>query len=680
MLRRLGAVVALTAGMLALTAPAAHAADPVDLGGAYVLDEVGAVSGEEQTIRDALDSLHSRAQIDLFVAYVDSFDNPSDAVAWADETALRNNLGSNDLLLAVAVADRQYAFSIDPAFTLSDSQLDVVEAAIEERLRDSDWSGAAIAGAQSLEAEATGVVGPGPVQTSQPVDGGGGGIPVLPIVGGAAVVGVGVFVYSRIRRRARDGSTTAVPERMTQEELDRRAGTLLVQLDDSLKTSEQELGFAVAQFGDEATGDFTATLASAKSKVAQAFTLKQQLDDATPDTADQRREWTTQIIQLCEAADAELDAQADAFDELRQLEKNAPQELVAVRAELQRAREREDAAAAALAALTATYAPTAVRPVADNITQARKLLDFADAATTRAQAAIDGAKPSEAAIAVRTAQSGAAQAAQLFDAVDTLGTNLADATAKLDAVVADTQQDVAAGKALDTDAALTAAIAAATEALAAPRADPVAALSQLERANAELERVFTGVRDAQQQVARARTQLDAALSGARAQVQAATEYITTRRGGVGSTARTRVSEAERHLATATGLAAADPVGALREATQAIQLAEGALDIARSDVAGYDTVPSDSYYERGSDGADLGGILGDWLLGGGGGGGGWSSGRSSGGGGWFSGGGGSSRSSYSSRSSRSGSFGGSSRRSGRSSGRSSGGGRSRGGRF
>src|SRR3954469_9154696 len=127
---RLAAVLVLSAGMLALASPAL-ADDPVDLSGEYVLDTVGAISGDETEVTAALDDLYERARIQLFVVYVSSFDNPSNAVDWADETALQNNLGTNDLLLAVAVDDRQYAISIDPAFTLSDSQLDTVEGAIE---------------------------------------------------------------------------------------------------------------------------------------------------------------------------------------------------------------------------------------------------------------------------------------------------------------------------------------------------------------------------------------------------------------------------------------------------------------------------------------------------------------------------------------------------------------------
>lgn len=674
MLSRLGASLALGAALLLFAAsPAAHAEDPVDLDGAYLLDTVGAISGSETEVQSALDSLFTRADIGLYVVYVDTFTNPADPVEWADQTAVLNFLGTRDLLLAVATGDRLYSMSIDDTFPLSEAQLDRVEAAIETELRNSDWSQAAIAGAQALEAEATGVVGPNqPTSTPQEPTAGSGGIPILPIVGGVAVVGVGVFVYSRIRRRNKDGSVTSAPEQMNQKQLDQRVGTLLVQLDDAVKTSEQELGFAVAQFGDSATKDFTKALQSAKQKVQEAFTIKQKLDDVQPDSAEDQRGWTTQIIQLCEAADAELDAQADAFDELRGLEKNAPQALATVREEAATAAARRAAAAEALGALGKTYATTALAPVSGNLEQADKLLAYAGEAAGKAQELIAGGDASGAAIQVRTAQASVGQAGQLFAAIDTLGAELGAASASLKTVVEDTTQDIAAAEALPKDAALIPAITAASSALAAAKAstdDPAASLAQLQAANASLEQVFLGVRDQQAKIAQARSQLTATISTARAQVTAAMEYITTRRGGIGESARTRVSEADRHLAQASSLADADPIQALTEAERANELAASALSLARSDVEGYEA--RQNFDQRaggtysGSDGADLGGLLTGWILGGGG------SGRSSSSGGSRSSWGGGS----SGRSSRTGSFGGSSRSS-----RRSGGGRSRGGRF
>ena len=96
----------------------------MDLGGAYVLDTVGATTGDEAQMQSALDDLYDRTQIQLFAVFVDSFTNPSDAGEWADTVAIDNNLGRDDVLLAVATDDRVYATSVDADFRLSDAQLD----------------------------------------------------------------------------------------------------------------------------------------------------------------------------------------------------------------------------------------------------------------------------------------------------------------------------------------------------------------------------------------------------------------------------------------------------------------------------------------------------------------------------------------------------------------------------
>ncbi len=92
---RLGAIAALSVGMLALSIPlAAHAEDPVDLDGAYILDTVGAIAGDESRVLSALDSSYESSGIQLFVVYVDSFTAATDPAEWAEETAARNSLGS----------------------------------------------------------------------------------------------------------------------------------------------------------------------------------------------------------------------------------------------------------------------------------------------------------------------------------------------------------------------------------------------------------------------------------------------------------------------------------------------------------------------------------------------------------------------------------------------------------
>ncbi|NYF10324.1 putative membrane protein YgcG [Leifsonia sp. AK011] len=674
MFSRWSAAAALAVGAFAgiagaVVAPvAAFAEDPLLLEGAYVVDTAGVLGGDDEPrITAALDSLYDNTGMQLYVVYVRGFTGAADPVVWADTTAVSNGLGANDILLAVGTDTRQYAISVDEANPLTDEQLDQLEVDVERELRYDRWTEAAIAASESITRSIRGTI-PAPGSGTD-------GVPILPIVGGVAVVGIGAFVIYRLRRRGHeDATTTAAPESMTQKQLDTRAGSLLVQLDDSLKTSEQELGFAVAQFGDKATKEFTEAFATASNNVKEAFTIKQRLDDAEPESDTDRRSLTLRIIELCEQADAELDSQADAFDALRELEKNAPAALDEVVASASATRERLASAGATLASLTSTYAGSAVGPVAGNVTQAGKLLDFADTTVASARGSIAAGRASDAAIALRSAQSSVGQASQLLEAIDARRADLDAANSSLDALLADTAQDIAAARALPADAAsarLEPSLAAAEAALAAAQAgrtDPVTAVARLSEANLALETVFTGVQQEQARIVTAAAQLEAAVDAARAQLSSTNEFITTRRGAIGESARTRANEADRHLQQAIALRTSDPIAALAEAQRANDLASSAFALANSEVNRHSSAVNygGSSWAGGSDGADLGGILGglvEGML---------RSGsvprRSS-----------SYRSSSPSRSSRSTSFGGSSRSS-RSSSRSSGGRRSRGGRF
>jgi uncharacterized membrane protein YgcG len=638
-----------------VSAPAAaRAQPPVDLGGAYVVDTVGAVGGRGAEITGATDALYAKTKIQLFVVYVDTFSGVSDKTAWATSTAQKNGLGAGDILLAVATVDRNYSIYYGSS-TLGASMTDAIERDdIIPALKRDDWVGAAVAAANGYAGATAGTTGGATAVVVSFV-------PALFVLLLLALVAVGV-VFALRARRARAGGTAAARPALTQRQLDERAGSLLVQLDDSLKTSEQELGFAVAQFGTEATTPFSASLASAKARVAEAFELRQKLDDAVPETPEEERAMTLRIIELCEAADTELDAQADAFDDLRKLEQSAPQALVALVTDAEAAKARLATSRATLTRLQETYSPAALSSVTANPDQAERLLAFIGTAGSAADAAITRGDPGVAALNVRAAQASLGQTGQLLDAIDTVAANLAQARDTLEAAVADTRQDLASAKALNVaeSGPLAEPIAAAEAALATATtgdgpSNPLASLATLSTANATLDRVLDGVRDGQQKLRSATAQLPAAMSTASSQISAANDFITTRRGGVGSAARTRVSEATRHLETAVSLAQSNPVQALAEANAAQALSSQALSLAQDDVDSAGGGPGGSF-GGGLGGAILGGLIGGMLSGGG---------RGGFGGGGFGGGG-----------FGGGGFGGSSR----GSGGSFGGGRSSGGRF
>jgi hypothetical protein len=624
-----GAVVAGAALVLMSPGPAV-AEPPVDFAGAYVVDQAG-VLGSTFSIESALDDLYDRAEVSLFVVYVDTFDDPSDSGLWADTTAGLSGFGPDDVLLAVAVDDRQYVLNDSLLF---DDQYDRVATRIETQLRDDNWEEAALEAADAIGDE---LAGENAEEPSVPA-GEGGGIPILPLLGGAAVVGVGAWGISRLVKRRRGVDPTAPVEKLDQKQLDQRAGSLLVSLDDALQSNEQELGFAQAQFGDTATKGFATALAEAESQVKQAFAIRQKLDDATPETAEEKRRLTTEIIRLCEAASASLAAQSADFEELRQLETRAPEVLETVATTHGGLPARIDAAEATVAALSTKFGTAAVASVRDSAGQSRELVAFATTAIAEARAALEAGKSSVAAVAVRGAQQAVGQVERSIAAIDKLAADLPALVERLRDAVADVKRDLAEARAGVASAApeiaepLRLAADDAEKVLArADAGDPATAIGEVERVNAALHEALGKLRDAAAQAARAKEQLGRVTNEAQAAVAAAKDFIATRRGAVGATARTRVAEAERQLTQALTAARTDPVEALRSAQQAVALANSAMQSAQSDVAAFNGGGSSGPAGSGYGGAALGGIL-DGLFSGGSSSG-WSS---SGGSGWSSG--------------------------------------------
>lgn len=622
---------ALVAGVaLALMSPsAAFAEPPVDFAGAYVVDEAGVLGGTS-SIESALDDLYDRAEVSLFVVYVDTFDNPSDAGLWADTTAGLSGFGPDDVLLAVAVDDRQYVLNDE---LLDDASYDRVATRIETQLRDDNWEEAALEAADAIGDE---LAGENPTEPGTS-DGEGGGIPILPLLGGAAVIGVGAWGISRLVKRRRGVDPSAPVDKLDQKQLDQRAGSLLVSLDDALQSNEQELGFAQAQFGEKATKGFAAALAEAESQVKQAFAIRQQLDDATPETADEKRRLTTEIIRLCEAASAALAAQSTDFEQLRQLETHAPEVLETVVATHGGLAARVDAAEATVAELSTKFGTAAVASVRDSAGQSRELVAFAATAIAEARTALQAGKTSEAAVAVRGAQQAVAQVQRAIGAVDKLAADLPALVERLDDAIADVKRDLAEARAglatatPETAEPLRLAAGDAEKVIArADDGDPGTAIGEVERVNAALHEALGKLRDAAAQAERAKAQLARVTAEAEAAVAAAKDFIATRRGAVGATARTRVAEAERQLSQALTAARSNPIEALRSAQQAVALATSSMQSAQRDVAAFNG-GSSGPAGGGYGGAALGGIL-DGLFSGGSSSG-WSSSGSSG---WSSG--------------------------------------------
>ncbi|OBK19418.1 TPM domain-containing protein [Mycobacterium asiaticum] len=647
------------AGGLLLLAPPADAQPPFRLP-SQITDNAGVLSDPDRAaVSSAVDKLYADRHIRLWVVYVDNFSGQT-AMNWAQRTLQASELNNRDALLAVSTTGRAYAFLVPNGVpNVNASQVDRLrQNQIEPALRNGDWRGAAIAAATGLNAS--------PSST--------GPYALLGVLGGIVIALLVLLLVMRVRARRRRANATAAARRVDPTDanalsavpldiLDDLSRTKVVEVDNAIRTSSNELALAIEEFGEERTRPFTEAVNSAKTALSQAFTVRQQLDDAIPETPAQRREMLTRVIVSAANADRELESQTEAFEQLRDLVINAPSRLDALTQRYVELTTRIEPAQRHLLELHEEFGATALTPVSGNVETAKERLEFADrnisAARELAGQAVSG-QQSRLVDAVRAAESALGQARSLLDAVDSAAGDIRHAVANLPALVADAQTAIKraneqlhqAGTKSSHSGELIAARDATARALDGASggvrdiADPLGAFAQLAKTDAELNRLLATMAQERANAERLNRSFEQALFTAESRVRAVSEYIDTRRGSVGPEARTRLAEAKRQLEAAHERRATNLTEAIAYANGASTLAAHAQSLANADVQSAQR----SYTSRADSntGAILGGIIIGNLLSGGlrGGFGGWSptsfggSGSSAGssGGGWMGGGG------------------------------------------
>ena len=644
-LARLLSLIATCLIAVTLVAPSAAAEPPFRLPD-YVTDNAGVLSDRQLAdVQKSVDQLYSERHVRLWVVFVESF-APQGAVGWAQQTRTVSDLGNEDAILAVATGQRSYAFLVPAAASGGTSAKvdDIRRDRIEPALRNSDWAGAASAAASGLAAMRSG---------------GGRSVPLAPIlvVAGIGLLAIGALMLWNRRRRGRrhkaavnaakqlDPTDAAALAAVPIDALDELSRSMVVDVDNAVRTSANELALAVEEFGAAQTAPFAAAVDNAREALKQAFTVRQRLDDDVPDPLPERRDLLTRVVVSAARANRELTAQTEAFHQMRDLVINAPERLDGLTRQLVTVTARIDPSEKTLTGLHTEFAETALASVARNVIAARERLGFADQTITRGREL--AAKPvagevGELVDCVRGAESALQQANTMLDAVDSAATDIRRAVTALPAAIEDIQRGI--GQAAEqlaqgglaksaTSDQLSAARDAAVEAVAAAQstgtADPLGAFTRLTQADADLDRLLAEVaeeRDAAERLARSYEQ---AVFTARSRVRSVSDYIDTRRGSIGPDARTRLNEAVRQLEAAQSKAGADITEAIAHANGASLLAAQAQQLANDDVQAGQRQYQARYRGGQSDmGAMVGGIiLGNILtggMGGGLGGGGWTS--------------------------------------------------------
>ncbi|MGX9883922.1 hypothetical protein [Streptomyces sp. NPDC002276] len=398
---------------------------------------------------------------------------------------------------------------------------------------------------------------------------------VLPLV---AVGGVGILAgygYVRRTRRARTRTTPGVatppvgppveppvvssrPPVTPLPLLERQAGAALVQADDCVRTSRNELAFAEARFGAAAVEPFALALREAEQELSAAFAIRLRYGQGFPEEEAARRHALAGVVGRCAEAGRRLDAVAPGFDQLRSLEREMSGALEVAEGRFRELTGRTGAVESALADLHARYAPSATAPVTGYVEQAKDRLVFATTHLNQARQAADLERIGQAVRELRAAEGAIGQADTLLTGVDQLANSLAEAADLLPAALtgAEAERARTTGPPHDIDATL----AAVREEVTGDRPyDPLAALRSVVRAVASLGGGQDGVLGT------------AAWLVGRGDVRAADGFVATHRGAIGDGARTLLAEAQHFLETSPAAAHQPALEARESAEQDVRL-------------------------------------------------------------------------------------------------------------
>ncbi|MGV0992021.1 MAG: TPM domain-containing protein [Mycobacterium sp.] len=632
-----------------LLAPSATAEPPFRLPD-QVTDNAGVLNDRQRNdVQKAVDQLYSDRHVRLWVVFVDSF-APQGAVGWAQQTRTISDLNNEDAILAVATGQRSYAFLVPPAAAGgSSTQVDNIRRdRIEPALKNNDWVGAATAAATGLSTMGkSGSKGGGSVSM----------VPLLILAGlGLLMIGA-LMMWSKRRRKKRHEADVAAAHNLDPTDasalsgvpidaLDDLSRTIVVKVDNAVRTSANELVLAVEEFGEAQTAPFAAAVDTARETLKQAFAVRQKLDDNVPEPLPDRRDLLTRVVVSAAKANKELDTQTEAFHQMRDLVINAPERLNSLTQQLVTVTARVEPSEQKLTQLKGEFAEPALASVARNVNAARERIGFADKAITRGREL--AAKPvagevGEIVDCIRGGESALQQANTMLDAVDSAASDIRKAVDTLPSAIADIQKGIneasnqLAQGGLAQGAELSGARDVAVKAVAAAQstgaADPLGAFTQLTQADADLDRLLAGVAEERDAAERLAKSYEQALFTAQSRVRSVSDYIDTRRGSIGPEARTRLNEAVRQLEAAQTVSKTDINEAIKRANGASLLAAQAQQIANDDVqAGQRQYQARNRGGQSDMGAMVGGIILGNILTGGFGGGGYGGGYS---GGWTS---------------------------------------------
>lgn len=586
-----------------LPAQGASAEEPMELTG-LVTDTTNTLSNSDiSEIEDASASLESATGSSLYVVIVSTFENPNVGNDWASAVALDSQLGINDIVLYIGTDAGEYGLNVDQSLSLSSADRESIQNDILPLVNQRDFVGAAVQAASELEQALNGSYSGGSGSSGSDTSGATStssensnfftivlGVLVLVVLIVVAIV----FLNGRRKRQKQ----LREAEQKQAAELEARlqqASIQLVRMDNLIKSSDEEVAFASAEFGSDEVKVYQNELGMAKKASKEAFELQGKLLDHIPDAPEDREAWIERILTITDTATKRLGDQASHFQELRVRQNDAPKLLVALRQRAEAARPRLAEISSWFDGLDAHYDQSARDRIGADIGQAGQLLDLADDEIEGATASAEAGNAGAAIVDITDAENAFAQfdglvkgltaTRELFERAPR---QIADEAAQLKRTLAQVE-DLTGTASVTPSATTTETVTEARKLLAdidqaAGRfTDPAGTIERLHAVAGRLDDALGGLLEAKERVDHARARLPEALRNASAEISAAAQFINSKRGAVSSGPRTRLDQAESQLARAEALRNDDPVQALQLANDADHLARTALSTGKQEV-------------------------------------------------------------------------------------------------
>ncbi|WP_127820498.1 hypothetical protein, partial [Microbacterium sp. CPCC 204701] len=330
-----------------------------------------------------------------------------------------------------------------------------------------------------------------------------------------------------------------------QEELDaqdadlaRGAQKALVAADERIRLTTDELVFAEAELGPEATRELREALDAVRTHLQEAFHLHQLNHDEIPDTREELRTRNARISQLCEWAEDLLDDRTDALAARIERARRAPEIIAKVRADAARLRLRVPDARSTVQRMSARYSAHALTQIEANPIEAEQLLGFAEHSAGVAERRREAGQREQANMALEAAMESVRRAETLLDAVETFEVEALRAESTLAAIVEDSRGDIAVALKEPHSPTVSAAIGELQAALAAlPAAgvntDPFEQLSRLREANSALDEAIAVARERAARPIPPLEHVRHAIDDADRQLAVARDVIAGHRGWIG---------------------------------------------------------------------------------------------------------------------------------------------------